>query len=450
MKTLRLVLLVVLCLSMAVVSVSAQLGDVANSSFTVQNVGDGEAHVLINFYDEDGVVTEPTELNGSKPNPFSLDPGESFEVYVPGIPGLASGRYSVVILSDEEVVAIANLIGQNTAGTTFYNGSYSGVSVGADSAYLPSIVHDYYNWNSLISVQNAGSAATDVTVTYTCADGSTASDSKSNLQAGAAVHFDLETDAPAGLPANCGGSASIVSTGEPLIVIDNQSAAGGYTQSYNGFLAGETTVYAPALYDGYYTWVSSLNIRKIGAGDTTVTVAYSDGATDSTCALTDAAPSCQLYMPSDHDGASSLFAATITSSALPVVAIVNAANPNAQAQTYGGFMEGAATAGLPTVMKQYYGWDTAFSCQNIGSVATTLNLSYQGHALDDYDTASIDPGESVEVYQPGESFLPSGYRGSVTVTAAEASAEIACIVNQTHGANQAAGMGDWSMSYNAN
>jgi len=252
-----------------------------------------------------------------------------------------------------------------------------------------------------------------------------------------------------GLPSNCNGSALVASTGEPLVVVDNQTADGGYTQSYNGFNAGATTVYVPALYDGYYTWGASLNVRKIGAGATTVTVAYSDGSTSSTCNLSDATPSCLLYMPTAHDGAAKLFAATITSSSLPVVAIVNAANPNKQAQTYGGFVSGAGTAGLPTVMKKYYGWDTAFTCQNIGAVATTLNISYQGYAPQAYNTPSLAAGASIEIYQPGEAFLPNGYRGSVTVTAGAVGAEIACIVNETHGANQGLGLGDWSMSYNA-
>jgi len=184
MKKFRLALFVVLTLALAAVSANAQLGDVDNSSFTVQNVGDGQAAVLVTFYNENGVAYTPDPLNAGKPNPFTLDPGASFEVYVPGIPALADGRYSVVISSDQEIVAIANLIGQNTAGTVFYNGSYSGMSAGAESVYLPSIVYEYYNWNSLVSIQNAGSAATDVTVTYTCA-GSTAVHTKTNLQPGA-------------------------------------------------------------------------------------------------------------------------------------------------------------------------------------------------------------------------------------------------------------------------
>lgn len=451
MKKLRLVLFVILSLALVAVSVNAQLGDIDNSSFIVRNLGESTATVLVSFYAEDGTKYEPSPLNGGKVNPFTLGAGESFEVYVPGIPDLPDGRYSVVISADRKIVAIANLIGQNTAGTVFYNGSYSAVSTGADTVYLPSVVYEYYNWNSLVSVQNAGAGPTDVTVDYTCQDGSTGQHTKTALAAGASAHFDLETNPPTGLPTNCNGSAVVTSSGEPLIVVDNQTADGGYTQSFNAFNSGATTVYVPALYEDYYTWDASLNIRKIGAGDTTVTVTYSDGSTPSTCNLTDAVPSCLLYMPTVHDGAATRFAATITSSDLPVVAIVNAANPNGQAQTYGGFAEGGATSGPPTVMKKYYGWDTSLTCQNVGTVDTTLNISYEGYELNAYDTTSLAAvtHDSIEIYQPGEAFLPDGYRGSVSVTANAAGAQVACIVNETHGANQIAGLGDWSMSYNS-
>jgi hypothetical protein len=447
-KTLFLTIALVIAFSILTPTAMAQLGDVDNSSFIIQNVGSGRATVAVTFYDEAGNGITPSRLNSDKPNPFTLDPGASFEVYLPGIPGLPNGRYSVVVSSDQPVVAIANLIGQNTAGTVFYNGSYAGASEGATTIYLPAIVHAYYGWNSLISVQNVGSSPTDVTVTYTCGS-NTYTHTKAGLMPNASVHFDLEINPPSGMPAGCNGSAVVTSTGQPIIAVDNQTAAGqGFTQSYNGFANGATTVYVPALYHDYYTWSSSLNIRKIGSGNTVVTVTYSDGAPSSLCNLTDTTPGCMLYMPKEHP-AKGRFAATITSTSLPIVAIVNAANPNKQAQTYEGFTDGKSSVGLPTVMKKYYGWDTSFTCQNVGSVTTTLNIVYQGYAVNAYNTKSLSPGESIEIYQPAEAFLPNGYRGSVTVTANATGAKIACIVNQTHGANQAAGKGDWSMSYNA-
>lgn len=443
-RFLTLALVVVMAL-VFVMPVGAQLGDVDNSSFTVQNVGTALATVQISFFGETGTEVVPGTLNAGKTNPFTLAAGASFEVYVPGIVGLAAGRYSVVIASDQPLVAIANLIGQNTAATVFYNGSYSGASSGAASVNLPSVNHAYYNWNSLVSVQNAGSLATDVTVTYYC--GGTFTQTKAGVAPGAAAHFDLETAAPAGM-GGCAGSAVISSSnGQPLVAVDNQTAAGGFTQSFNAFAQGSATVYVPAMYEAYYTWNSSLNIAKIGAGASAVTVKYSDGSPNSTCNLTDIAPSCLLYMPTAHGGAAKLFAATVTAVGQPIVAIVNSANPTGQAQTYGGFAGGAGSVGLPTVMKKYYGWDTSFTCQNVGTVATSLALSYQGYAASAYNTASLPLGGSVEIFQPGETFLPTGYRGSVTVTANTAGGEVVCIVNQTNGGQ--VGKGDWSMSYNA-
>ena len=439
--------IVALLLALMAMPSAAQLGDIGDSSFTVQNVGSGKATVSITFVKEDGTEITPTPLNGNQPNPFELASGASFEVHVPSIPNLPAGRYSAIIRSTEEIVAIANLIGQNAAGKIFYNGSYSGAAQGASPVYLPSFVYKFYGWNSLISVQNTGSGPANVTVSYTCQDGTKAQSSKSNLAKGAAVHFDLETSAPSGLPGGgCSGSA-VITSNEPVVVVDNQSAGGGQTQSFNTFDQGAAKVYIPANYNDYYTWNSSLNVVKIGSGTSNVTVKYSDGG-QSTCSLTDAKPSCLLYMPTEHP-AKGKFAATIEATGKPVVAISNAANPANQAQTYGGFTAGADTVGLPTTMKQYYGWDTSFTCQNIGTTATALNISYQGYASKAYNTPTLASGASVEVYQPGESFLPNGYRGSVTVKANASGGEIACIVNQTQPANQAAGMGDWSMSYNA-
>jgi len=348
-KTAFFTLVVVLVLMMGVLPASAQLGDTDNSSFTVQNVGTGTATVQVTFYDESGASYEPTPLDSlasPTPNPFTLAPDESYEVNLSAIPSLSNGRYSVMISSDQPVVAIANLIGQNSAGTVFYNGSYSGASEGATTMYLPAIVYQYYGWNSLVSVQNIGSGSTDVTVTYNCG-GNTYTDSKTGLLSGASVHFDLETAAPTGMPSNCNGSAEIVSTSQPVIVVDNQTAAGiGNTQSYNGFASGATPVYVPALYDAYYTWDSSLNVRKVGSGNTNVTVTYSDGGT-ATCSLTDATPSCLLLMTlaADHPGSGQKFGATITSTSLPVIAIANAANPSNQAQTYSGIAGGGDSVG---------------------------------------------------------------------------------------------------------
>lgn len=444
-KTLTLFAIVAM-LFVAVTPAYAQLGTTDIASFTVQNIDTTNASVTIRFVAENGTVTTPTTLNSSKPNPFTLTPGESFEIYTPGIPTLTSGRYSVVIESSAQVVAIANLVGQ---GTINFNGSYSGFSAGATTFYLPAVVFNYYGWYSLISVQNLGTSPADVTLTITCEGGTTGTMSATGVPANASHHFVFKNETPTGFTGStsCNGSAVITST-QPVVAIDNQSSpTGGNTQSYSGVASGNNTLYAAALYNGYYGWNSSVSIRKIGSGNTTVTVTYSDSGT-STCNLTDVAPGCSLYMPAAHLGLG-LFGATITSSpSMPLIAVVNAAN-GSQAQTYNAVGSATGTVGIPSVMKNYYGWSTSVTCQNVSGTATTLHVLYSGYTANAYNTTSLGTGGTIEIYTPGEAFLPDGHVGGMTVTANTVGASVACIVNSNNATQMASTVGDWSMSYNA-
>lgn len=440
------ILAIVAMLFVAVVPAFAQLGTTDISSFTVQNVDTVDAVVTVHFYEENGTAWTPTELNSGQTNPFTLTPGASWEVYMPAIPDLQlpDGRYSVVIESTARVVTIANLVGQ---GTINFNGSYSGFDLGATSFYLPGVVFNYYGWYSMISVQNVGTAAADINVTITCSDGTVGTLAALAVPANAAYHFDLETQTPVGFTSGtvCNGSAVITGT-DAIVVVDNQSVpTNGNTQSYSGVMAGDSTVFIPALYNAYYGWNGSINIQKLGAGNTTVTVTYSD-AGSSECALTDAAPACLLYMPAVHPG-TGYFGATITNSGgLDLMVISNAANGR-QAQTYNGIGSGTDAVGIPSVMKAYYGWNTSFTCQNIGGTTTTLHVLYDGFAGNAYDTAALGPNDTIEVVTANEAFLPAGHVGGATVTANTGGSSIACIVNFNN-----AGLmptGDWSMSYNA-
>lgn len=439
-------LIVLAMLLVSVVPASAQLGDTDISSFTVQNVDSEDAVVTIRFYPESGSVITPSLLNGGKTNPFTLAPGESFEIYLPAIDQLPDGRYSVVIESSARVVTIANLIGQ---GDIYFNGSYSGFDGGANTFYLPAVVFNYYGWYSLISVQNVGTGAADITLTITCNDGTEGTMTATDVPVNAAHHFDLETQPVTGFltTTKCNGSAQ-VSADQPIVAVDNQTVpTSGNTQSYSGVASGFPKVFVPALYNSYYGWNGSINIRKLGTGDTNVTVSYDDGDPNSTCALTDAKPSCLLYMPSVHP-TKGYFGATITNSAgLELVVVVNAAN-GLQAQTYNGIGSGSEAVGVPSTMKSYYGWNTAVTCQNVGLLPTTLNVLYDGYP--DYDTATeLAAGESLQLYTPGEAFLPLKYLGGATITANTAGAQITCIVNFNNPAQMTATVGDWSMSYNA-
>lgn len=434
-------------------SAFAQLGSSDVSSFTVQNIDSVNAQVTVMFVSDNGTTRTPTELNAGKLNPFTLTPGESWEIYLPGIPDaqLPDGRYSVVISATAQVAAIANLSGQ---GSTNFNGTYSGLSTGASPYFLPGVVFNYYGWFSMISVQNVGAAPADVTLTITCETGAVGTLSAIDVPVNASYHFVLKSVTPTGFTGatSCVGSAQVTAD-QPIVAVDNQNVPTvGKTQSYSGVTSGTPTLYIPSLLQNYYGWVSALLIQKLEPGTTNVTVTYSDGAPATLVTLTDAVPSKQVYMPNAHpESKFAVFSATVTNSAgLDLVAAVNAAN-GSQAQTYLGVSGGTSTAGVPSAMKYYYGWVSSWTCQNVGGAATTLNVSYQSYEGNAYSTASLDPGKTIERYAPNEAFLPNGYRGAVTIVANNAATQIACIASFTNPGNisNPATPGDWSMTYNA-
>jgi len=467
----KLSILILLALVVAVPAY-AQLGDTDNSSFVIQNLGAADATVTVTFYDEAGADATPNPLlpgadgtcgtGDDVANPFVLAAAAKQDVVMANVCTLPDGRYSVVIESTEPLAVVANLIG-NEGGTTFYNGSYSGFDAGAATIYYPSTQYEFYNWNSLISVQNTtGSAITADLYIYTEL-GTEAAHVQESIPGFASYHWDLETvGAGMGLTAGLNGSAKVICSGA-CVGTDNQTADGGFTQSYNAFLGGDTTLYAPSLYYGYYTWNGSLKVQNIGAGATNIDVLYTlegGGTCDPPAENIAAGQALYHYLPAEWgnwgcaSATDKIIGAIITSDSENVVGVVNAANPNKQAQTYGTFavVDGAAAVGLPVIMNAYYGWNTAFVCQNLDDTASaTVTYSYGGVGCPADPvyagcSFSLAAGEAKSVYQPADLDATTGLY-AVTVTAT--GANVACIANETQAANQQAGnKGDWSMSYN--
>ena len=478
MKKLFSIAMVLVLILVTASAAFAQLGDTDNSSFSIQNLGAATATVTVVFYNEAGVAFTPPVLNSGQTNPFSLAPGAGWEIYVPAIPaGLPDGVYSVVIESTEPVAVIANLIGD--AALFDFNGSYSGFDAGATNVYLPSIFYNYYGWYSMVSVQNVTAAPVDVEVQYYNGATLIAKHTQLAVPAFSSVHFEWETNLPITEPGQTLPgpnttplSAVVVATGN-VVAVDNQTVpSAGYMQSYNGFLSGATTRFAPSLFNSYYGWFSSLLVQNVGTAATVVTVDYNDSVASDTFTLQPRQTNQLIYRAdlTPGHGIQTQFGATITTDGEPIVAIVNQASwpdaptfPHAdQAQTYNTFGAGYVTWGLPTVFQKYYGWDTSFSFQNVGTAATDVEITYSAN-LNPYGTpyagctwtyTGLAAGASVEYYQPnhhttppaGCAALPNDYQGNVTLVSS--SQPIVAQVNETNDVQKPVAHGDWSMSYN--
>lgn len=449
----------IIALAMLVVLVIpayAQLGDTDVSSITIQNVsGTDGVSVTLKFIDELGTEFQPTQLDSELPplsNPFTLDDGNSIQVYIPNIPTsqLPSGRYAVVISSTGKVVAVAGVAG---TGTTRFSGGYSGFDAGADTTYLGTTAYNFHGWYGMISVMNLGSSDADVTVEISCEDGTTVGTlTKNDIPKMASHTFVLKSEIPSGFTAStvCIGSSKITSD-QPIAAVNNQNVpADGRTNTFGSVPAGFSKLYVPQLQNAFVGWNSALNIRKVGAGNTTVTINYDDAEADDTCNLTDTQPSCQLYMPVEHP-TTGRFGATITSTALPLLAVVGGTKTTSGVILSGAYIgvgTATGTVAIPNVQKAYFGWNTAITCQNVSATPTTLNVDYEGYPAYD-DTTTLNEGDSVQIYVPNETFLPDAYIGGATLKANVVGANIACIVGNSNPSNGATQPGDWTTQFNA-
>lgn len=454
MKRLAFVSLFVLVamLASSVAPAAAQLGDTDVSSFTVQNVSTDPATVSVTFINEAGATYSPTNLGTTDApvaNPFTLASGASQQVYVPNIAEaqLPSGRYAVVISSNVQVVAQAGVAG---TGAIRFSGSYIGFSAGATTTYVPSVAYNLAGWYSMFSVQNVGNAATDITVTITCLDGTEGTYTQAGVPAQASVTWAMKNTLPTGFTTStvCDGSAVVTSTSQPVVAVNNQNKpTTGATNTFEAAPTGATKLYVPNLQNAFNGWNAALTIQKLAAGNTTVTVVYDDGDPNDTCALTDAAPSCKLYMPNTHT-ATGRFGAVITSDASPILAIAGATRA---AQGWSGatsaIAAGSEAVAVPNVSKDYYGWRSAINCQNVGTTATTLKVSYSGAEASAYNTAELAAGESIQIAVFSEAFLTAPWQGGATITANTAGAAIACTVGNSKANGTPAG--DWTSQYNA-
>jgi len=333
---------------------------------------------VLKFYDASG-----TEVLSHTVDPV-IPAGGSRSLYVPSqIPGLASGQYSVVVSSDEMVQVIANA----ASSSPYTSGAYNGIpsSEIGTTLYFPGLYKNYYEYWSEVVLQNTEDASASVTLRFY------------NQKTGAQVGGDISATIPAnasrvfalqdlsGLPSgNADGLYSLqVSSDRNLAGVANiwsTSIANGLFSDYNAFVSGATTVYAPSLLNNYYGYVSSLTIQNVGESAADVLVTYSNGVTETVTLQPRTAR--QYYQPNNASlptgNRNGVFSAKVEcTNGQPLVALVN--EVQASAGLFGSYnAPSVATSSVnaPLVMREYYGWFTAVTVQNVGDVPTDITITY--------------------------------------------------------------------------
>src|SRR5579884_1389789 len=363
-----------------------------NSGINVQNLGSSPATIVITMVNSDGsaalTVTDPSTLAPNASKSYYVPTNSLFSSLPDGFNGGA------VIDSDQPIAASVNLSNDplstgDSDGNPYRLTTYTGFAStdAAQTLYFPEVTRynaGGFNYNSVLSIQNAGSTATNVTVTYYnpgtgAAIASPGCTTTQSVAANASVSFKQQDCT--GLGTFNGSAVVTADAGGKIAGVAIKS--NGFTNvassqflDYNGMSGGSTKLYVPKVVNHYSSpeFNGGVSIQNIGASATNVTITYNFGGQTYVKTITNLQPqaSSVQFSPNvvlDNGGAlpSGAGSAVITSSASNIIATVNESNDTlGYADTYRAFTDGAQTTKLsfPTMNAAYGGFTSGIAIQN--------------------------------------------------------------------------------------
>lgn len=393
------------------------------SAFTVQNISGNTANCSYKLYTSAGVAAFTSAA-------FSLAAGVSQETYLPSVAGAPNGQYTATVSCDQPVAGAVN---QSANGGNNSGAAYRGVR-GDETGltwYVPTIYNNYYNFYSNIVVHNPGANPVSISISYynNSSGAVLATTDSATIPAHGYVSFEQKNNVA--FSPNQAYSAKVVASGENVAVSANiygDNTSAGMLYSYTPFTGGAYTAYAPMIMNNYYGYITSLVVQNVSGSTATVNVAYSNG-TSEPVAILQSGQAKEYYharvgtsIPANNQ----IYAAKVSSDQ-SIVAVVNeSVAATRRAASYTAFFNGKQQMNAPIVFRRYYDYNTGILCQNLGSAATSMTITYSGIG-GTTTSGSIAPDANHHFYQPADTNLSNGYNGSAKITASQ---PIACVVNE--------------------
>jgi hypothetical protein len=328
-----------------------------NTWFNVQNTGTADASVTVTF--SSGAVQTATVKPGAA---ATFD--QSANTQLPATAWVGSAT----LTSTQPIIATVMQVGTGTVKTML---GYNGFLEGAKTISLPLVMANNYGWYTGIQIQNIGTTATNVTVTYsanTAGSFQPATESCTNLQPGASCTLGQYNSGQWGTGYDTTkryeGSATITnSAAQNLVAIVNQACRGGQAgcstasmgSAYEGFTSGATTtISAPLIMANNFNYYTGIQVQNVGTGSCNLSVAYGANTGGTFTPSTETASNIAVGASAKflqrggqwgtYPDGSKLYVggATVTGTGTgcSIIAIVNQINPSAagdQAMTYDGF-----------------------------------------------------------------------------------------------------------------
>lgn len=418
--------------------------DQAVSSFQIANLGSAPANCTYDIYSNAGGAAAFQQAIAS-----AIPVGGSVLVYTGdtanGGSSIPAGVNSGVVSCDQEVAAV--VVYQNN----LKRDAYVATKTPATTLYAPAVYKNYFNFTTSIRVQNTAATAQTITVSYYAPGNATAVATQNfNLAANGSVSFDQSGIAQ--LQNNVSYSAKIVGT-QPLAANISIFGVVGTVRepqlyAYSGFSGGALKIFTPSILKNYYRFDSATNIQNIGTQTANVKRTFSNGLVENFTIPANSAVARLDFQNPGLNAGNTQYSSTIESTnGQPLIVTVNQSSNNGteRATVYAGLTvaDGGTTIVAPSVVSKFYGYNSSVSCQNVGTTATDLRVSYIGKAGNvnvnvptKVVKAALAPNEVFQIYQPSDPTLKplTNFNGSATVTTAgigaNAAQPVVCTVNQ--------------------
>jgi len=465
---LALSLLVVLALFVAAIPVMAD--GTMSTAFAVQNLGDSEASVTVEFRGTDGNLTNSLSE--------SIEAGQNYNFdqrYDSGDPGEDPFQGSAIVLSNQPIGAVANVM--RTGGSVPSYESYNGLSSSeaGTSIALPQVLKNVSSggvtWNTTLVIQNTDTDnSVDVDVVFipdpavNPVVGGTLTEpfTKSISIAGGGTYYMDQTTEPtsAEIGATFFGSAR-VEAGSSVAVAVYSDGGGQILLAYPSYAAGTTDpIGLPSIYksivslgDSYSTAVLVVNL---GDTEAEIEIEYLPGAigsvsgTDTFTVPVNASKNIdQRYDAPSITSDTFMGGAVITSTnGVPIAAMVNLRGGSRYGMTYGGLMSSGTTAYLPISYKEIssagYSWSSTIIVYNFGTSDASVNFTFYpsgASAIVDSTTYTVSDVEQFDLRYTTAIASETSFIGAVKVTS---TGQAIGMLVQTRGAG---GSGDALMAF---
>jgi hypothetical protein len=227
------------------------------------------------------------------------------------------------------------------------------------------------------------------------------------------------------------------------------------TASYGGFKAeGSTTVYAPALYKGYYGFNSALTVQNVGSTPAAGTITYSNGTTVPFNLAPNASQ--EYYQPNNaalpSGNTAGVFSARVTATSGSIVGLVSlSATGRGEFASYNAPGQATNAVNISNVMADYYGYFTAVTVQNTCASATNVTITYANGQSRVFP--NVAPNGTVNIIHLNNAgdVLPNTTSTSAVVSSSNTACNLVAVIqhntaNGVQGYNAAKASGDFLLA----